>query len=86
MPSREFLPNLDAASMPMHIAESADIHQDVKAKLLTRAKGSLHLIVTSAMPHTDIDNFVTNCFSGSLDSLANLAMGIMSVLINKSRR
>ncbi len=36
MRSREFLANLDATPVAVHIAEAAHIHQDVEAKLLSR--------------------------------------------------
>ena len=38
MPRGEPLPDLDAAPMPVHVAEAADIHQDVEAELLAGAR------------------------------------------------
>ena len=86
MPRGKFLADLYAPAMPMHIAEAANIHQNVEAELLARAKCPLHLIVAPAMAQSHINNFVSDRFSRSLNRLANLAIRIMTVLVNQRCR
>jgi hypothetical protein len=42
--------------MAVHVAKSAEIHEDVEAELLARAKRTVHLIVWSAMPKAKLDD------------------------------
>ena len=48
----ESLADLDTAPVPMHIAEAANIHQDIEAKLLPGTERAQHFIVTAAMAKT----------------------------------
>ena len=50
MPGGRFLSNLDAAAVPVHVAEAADVHKNVEAKLLTGAERAQHFIVLAAIP------------------------------------
>ena len=50
------LPNLHTAAMPMHVAESTNIHKNVKAEFLTTTVGAQHLIVFATMPQAQIDD------------------------------
>ena len=47
--SRKGLLNLNAATVTMHVAKTANIHQNVEPELLARAKRAKHLIVPAAM-------------------------------------
>ena len=46
----ETLHHLNAAPVPMHVAEAARIHQNVEAELLSRAEPAQHLIMLPTMP------------------------------------
>ena len=73
MPGGELLSNLDAAPVTVHIAEAADIHQDVEAELLSGAERAQHFIMLAAMPQSQVDDLAANVFSRSLVSLAGSA-------------
>ena len=45
----ERLQDLDAAAMAMHVAEAADVHEDVEAEAMTGAEGPKEFVVASAM-------------------------------------
>ena len=45
----EPLLNLNAAPVPVHVTEAANIHQDVEAELLARTKCAQHLIMPPAV-------------------------------------
>ena len=49
VPRGEGLNNLRAAAMTVHIAEAADVHQNVKAQSSSGMKGSQCFVVTTAM-------------------------------------
>src|SRR5207244_3921508 len=55
MQMRETLLDLRAAAMTMHVAESAHIHQHIKAKTLPGAEWAQQLVMLAAMPQADID-------------------------------
>ena len=56
MKGREILHDLHAAAMPVHVAEAADVHENVEAELLSRGKRTRHLVVLAAMAQTDVDD------------------------------
>ena len=45
----ESLTDLDAAPVPVHIAETTDVHQDIEAELLPGTERAQHFVVTTAM-------------------------------------
>ena len=53
-----YAPSDPSLAVPMHIAEAANIHQDVEAKLLPRAKRPLHLVMFSPMSQRQIDDLL----------------------------
>jgi hypothetical protein len=42
---REILHDLDAAAMAVHVAEAADVHENVEAELLARGEGAQQFVV-----------------------------------------
>ena len=82
----EPLSNLDAAAMAMHVAEAADVHQNVEAELLPGTESAQHLIMPAAMAQAQVNNLAPDCLSRRLHRLANLPVRIMAVLINQRRR
>ena len=49
------LQELDAAAMAMHVAEAADVHEDVEAEAVPGAEGAEQLVVASAMLRAERD-------------------------------
>src|SRR6266567_707478 len=58
MQSGKSLVNLCAAAVAMHIAEAANVHQNVKGKLLAAMEAPQELIMRPAMAQAKIDNLV----------------------------
>ena len=83
MPGGELLLNLNAAAVAVHVAEAADVHQDVEAELLAGAEGAQHLVMAAAMAQASIDDLAAACFADALDCLANLAIRIVAVLVQQ---
>ena len=70
--------------MAMEVAESPDIHKDVKAKMLAGTERSQHFIVPSTMAQAGVDNFAADDFSGGGNRPLNLPLGIMTMLVDES--
>ena len=79
----EILSDLDAAAMAMHVAKTADIHQNVEAQSVAGIEGARQLIVLAAMPQAEIDEFLAPAGRKRGCAIANLAVGIMGVLIQQ---
>src|SRR5579862_9894058 len=82
----ESLTNLYAPPVPVHIAESAHVHKNVEAKLLSCAESALHLIMTPAMTQAEVDDLAPPVIANTLHRFANLPVRIMAVLVEQSRR
>ena len=82
----EFLADLNAAAVAVHVAEAANIHQDVEAELLSGAEGPQHFVVAAAMAQSQVDDLAANDFARGFDRQANLAIGIVAVLVNQRSR
>ena len=54
---RVVLHDLHAAAMAVHVAEAADVHQDVEAELLSGAVSARDFVEAAAMPQAHIDDF-----------------------------
>ena len=54
----EVLQQLDASTVAMHVAKSADIHQDVEAKHVPGRKCAQQLIMLAAMRRADLQDLV----------------------------
>src|SRR5205807_8704498 len=77
----ESLHDLDAAAVPVHVAEAAGIHEDVEAELLPRAEAAQHLVVLAAMPQPHINDLPPPALTRDLYGLANLAIRMMAVFV-----
>src|SRR5260370_27506528 len=80
---RERLFDLNAAAMAVHIAEAADIHQNVEAELLPGAEGAKHFVVASAMAQACVKDFLAASLGTAGLAAPNLAVGIFTMLINQ---
>src|SRR5208337_4894464 len=83
--SREILHDLDAAAMAVHVAEAADVHEDVETELLARGEGTQQFVVAAAMAQAKVDDFAAARLAGRLYRFAKLPVGIMTVAVNERR-
>ena len=86
MLGRELLFDLNAAAVAVHVAEAADIHEDVEAELLARAEGAPEFVMVATVADAALDDFIPAGLADILDFLANLAIAVVGVLVNESRR
>src|SRR6185437_15161960 len=75
---RERLQDLHAAPMTMHVAEAADIHQNVKAQRLAGCELAQQLIMTYAMMNAEVDDLRAARFAERANLPPNLPVGIMT--------
>jgi len=54
--------------MAMHVAEAANVHENVEAELLPGAEGARDFIVAAAMAQTHVDDFAAPRFGQSFDT------------------
>ena len=69
--------------MAMHVAEAADVHENVEAELLARGEGAQQLVVPAAMAQAEVDDLAAARLAGGFDCLANLPVGIMTVAVDE---
>ena len=79
----EVLHGLDAAAMAMHVAEAADVHEDVEAELLASGERAREFVVLAAMAEAEVDDFVASLFADALDRLANLLVAVVTVAVDQ---
>ncbi len=80
---RESLHDLDAAAVAVHVAEAADVHEDVEAELLAGGERTRHLVVAAAMAQAEVDDFTALRFASRSDCLAKLPIRIMTVTVQE---
>ena len=80
------LHDLHAAAMAMHVAEAADVHQDVEAELLSGAERTRNFVVAAAMPQPQLDDFAAPLFGHAGDNVPDLTIRVMRVLIEQRCR
>src|SRR5208282_4075436 len=80
---REILHDLDAAAMAMHIAETADVHENVEAELLARGEGAQQLVMAATMAQAEVYDFAAARLAGCRECFANLPVGVMTVAVNE---
>src|ERR1700733_2379336 len=83
---REILHDLHAAAMPVQVAEAADVHENVKAKLLAGGKGAQQLVVLAAMPQAKIEDLATPRLASRRDRAAYLTVRIVTVPVDERCR
>src|SRR5260221_12489890 len=80
---RERLLDLNAAAMAVHVAEAANVHQDVEAELLAGAESAQHFVVASAMMQARVNDLLPSSFANVRDPVANLAVRILAMLVKQ---
>ena len=78
-----FLVNLHAAPMPVQIAVGANVHQDVKAELLSRAIGSQQFVMAATMAHAQVNDFLSPRPAQRDNGLPQLPVGMAGVLVQQ---
>ena len=82
----EVLQDLHAAAVAVHVAEGADIHENVEAEFLAAAIGARDFVVASAMTQPQVDDLSALGGSHALNHAANLPIGMVQALIKESCR
>ncbi len=62
----------------MHIAEAADIHQDVEPQGCSRVKSAECLVVPAAMPNAKIDDFCDARGGPGANDVPDRAVGVVA--------
>ena len=73
----QWLNDLRAPAVTMHIAEAANVHQEVKAQRSTGVEGAKRLIVPPAMPQPKLDDLVDARFRKSGPHIARLPVRVL---------
>ena len=79
----EILHDLHAAAMAVHVAEAANVHEDVEAELLAGRKGTRQFVVAAAMAQAKVDDLAAARLAGRFDRLAKLAVRIMAMAVKE---
>src|SRR5260370_8938097 len=74
------LHDLDAATVTMHVAEAARVHQNVEAELLSGTEAAQHFVVFAAMTKAKVDNLAAETLARNLQRLPDLPLGIVAVV------
>ena len=74
----EALHGLHAAAMAMHVAEAANIHQNVEAQLVAGREGTRQLIMATAMARAEQEQLLAPRRIERSNVVANLAVGIVA--------
>src|ERR1019366_4102860 len=82
---REILHDLHATPVAVHVAEAADVHENVEAKLLAGGKGTRQLVVASAMAQAKVDDFAAARLARTFNRSTKLPVGVMAVAVEERR-
>ena len=74
----EGLDDLRAAAMAVHVAEAADVHENVEAESGSGVEGAQGFVVLAAMAQAELDDFGDAGFGQRGDQVANLAVGVVA--------
>ena len=74
----ERLQDLDAAAMAVHVAEAADVHEDVKAQALPGGEFAQQFVVAAAVARAQGDDLVAACFFKRPDVARNLTIRVVA--------
>ena len=74
----EPLDDLRAAAMAMHVAEAADVHEDVEAESRAGMEGAECFVVLAAVAQAQLDDLRDASGREPGDQIANLAIGVVA--------
>src|ERR1017187_6389195 len=80
----EGLKELDAAAMAVHVAEAADVHEDVELEALAGGEGTGELVVAAAMPCAEGDEFGDAGGGEGGDGALELAPGVVALGVEET--
>ncbi len=80
------LVNLHAAAMAVKIAVGANVHQNVKAELLSRAVGTQQFVMAAAMAHAEVDDLLAAGWLRPSYRLAQLPVGMARMFVKQRGR
>src|SRR5450755_3591718 len=78
-----FLHDLHTAPVAMHVAEPADVHENVEAELLSAAIRPRDLIEPAAMAQSQVHDLTAPRVGHARDYFANLPVRVMRILIQQ---
>ncbi len=79
----ELLDELDAAAVAVHVAEAADVHEDVEAEAVAGVEGAEELVVLAAVGGAELEQLVAAGLVERADGSAELAVGVVAVGIEQ---
>src|SRR5262249_503892 len=82
----ECLLDLRTTSVAMHVAEPADVHENVKAKALAGLESTWQFVMRPAMAQAQVNDFTALGATEPLHPLLHLAVGMMASGIQQGRR
>ena len=71
--------------MAVHVAEAADVHENVEAELLAGGKRPQQFVVLAAVAQAEVDDLAAARFARCLDRLANLPVRVVALAIEQGR-
>src|ERR1019366_2298257 len=80
----EGLKELDAAAMAVHVAEAADVHEDVELEALAGGEGTGQLVVAAAMLCAEGDEFGDAGGGEGGDGALELAPGVVALGVEET--
>ena len=81
----EGLDDLGAAAMAVHVAEAADVHEDVEAQSGSGVEGAEGFVMLAAMAQAEVDDFGDARGGKRGDDVANLAVGMVADGVEERR-
>ena len=73
----EVLDDLGAAAVAVHVAEAADVHEDVEAESLAGVEGAKGFVVAAAVAEAEVDDFRDLGGREGGDDVADLAVAVV---------
>ena len=73
----EGLDDLGGAAMTVHVAEAADVHEDVETQGCAGVKGTKRFVVAATVAQAELDDFVDAGLGQLGYEIANLAVGVV---------
>ena len=85
MGGRITLQQLRAAAVPMHVAEAADVHQNVEAQAVRRGKGARQFVMFAAVLRGQRDDLRDAPLAQRGHGIAHLAEAVVRVWVQQRR-
>src|SRR5437764_3434285 len=83
---RKWLNDLHAAAVAMHVAEAAQVHDNIEAQALPGSEGTQHFIMASAMPKAKVDDLAPARLLQRFNFPPQLTIRIQALLVEQCSR